>query len=272
MALFLNIGREMIPGRSQDLRVRVQDFPRITECCEILSQAENYVIRENDDVDVIITGMFGCCNIIPDVYRYDIRRCQNRFTLFPHHIREVNPQHNNYNDRPAINDGVDTLVVVVESPHKDEYHDENLFSPIAAAQGSTGCGIHCHLAEIIRDVPDMSDEYRVIIANPIRWQASLFSLHGGSPRDSPWKNLRNAVWNTLWSIDAVRCDFLTRLYNYNPSIVVNACTGGKTSGFNKNMDRFIRNNVIADANRRPRTPHPSEWHKECNRRIYPIVA
>ena len=282
MTLFLNIGHEIVPGRNQDFRVRVRDFSRISECCRRLRQSEragNYVSEENGDV--IVTGVFRSHNIVPDVHRYDIRRCQNRFTLFPHCIREVNPQHNRYNDRPATNDGTDTLVVVVESPHKDEYHNEDLSSPIAAAQGSTGCGIQNHLAEIVNlvadvadKVPGLRDEYRVIIANPIRWQTSLSSLHGKSPRYAPWKNLRNAVWDALWGIDAVRCDFLARLCNYNPSIVVNACTGGaEDNGFNADVDRFIRNNnVIPDVCRRPRTPHPSVWHQRRRRKIYPRRA
>lgn len=268
MALFLNVE----PDIGFEQNVEVQDFGRISECCDVLLQSErarNYVREENDNV--IITGMFGNRNIVPDVYRYSIVRCQNKFTLFPHRTRVVNSEHNFYNDIPAVSDQADTLVVVVESPHKDEYHNQDLSSPIAAAQGSTGCGIHCYLAEIVNLISDIGDEYRVIVANPIRWQASLSSLHEQSPRSSPWKELRNAVWCTLWDIAPVRCNFLTRLCNYNPSIVVNACTGGsEDDGLNAKMDQFLLcNNVVPDENRRPRTPHPSVWHQSSNRRIYP---
>ena len=271
MALFLNVDFGIDSETSQDVRVQVPDFEGALECCNTLLQSErarNYVREENGNV--VVTGIFGSRNIVPDVYRYVIVRCQNRFTLFPHRTREVNPEHNFYNDLPAVRDQADTLVVVVESPHKDEYHNQVLSSPIAAAQRSTGCGIHCYLGEIVNLISDIGDEYRVIVANPIRWQASLSSLHGQSPRSSPWKELRNAVWSTLWNMAPVRCNFLTRLRSYNPSIVVNACTGGSgDGGFNAEVDQFLLcNNVIPDENRRPRTPHPSAWHQLDNRRIY----
>lgn len=276
MALFLNIERDIVPGRNRDFRIEVGNFSRITECCEVLSEIEDedHVRCENDNV--IITGMFGSRNIVPDVHRYNIHRSQNGFTLSPHDVCEVNlRRHNNYMDQPATNDGTDTLVVVVESPHRSEYYNDDLSSPIAAAQGDTGYGIHHHLAEIVNQiadsVTDIGDVYRVIIANPICWQTSLSSLHQNSPWDSPWTELRDAVCSTLWNLAAVRCDFLTRLCKYSPSIVVNACTGGSGgSGFNAEVDRFLLcNNIISDENRRPRTPHPCVWNQERHRIIYP---
>ena len=279
MALFLNVERDIVPGRNRDFCIEVRNFRRISECCEVLSEVEDgdHVRCENDDV--IITGMFGSRNIVPDVYRYDIQRCQNRFTLSTHDVCEVNlRRHNNYKDQPATNDGTDTLVVVVESPHRSEYYNDDLSSPIAAAQGDTsgdtGYGIHHHLVDIVNlianDVTDMSDVYRVIIANPIRWQTSLSSLHKNSPWNSPWTELRDAVCSTLWNLAAVRCNFLTRLCKYNPSIVVNACTGGSgDDGFNAEVDQFLLcNNIIPDESRRPRTPHPCVWNQEHRRTIY----
>ena len=280
MALFLNVEFGIDSETNQDVCVQVPDFEGALECCNTLlhsERARNYVREENGNV--VVTGVFGSRNIVPDIYRYNILRCENGFTLSTLNVCEVNRQRGNrYNDRLAANDGTDMLVVVVESPHKDEYCNENLSCPIAAAQGDTigdtGYGIEHHLANIVNqityNIPDMADEYRVIIANPIRWQTSLFSLHGESPRNSPWNKLRDAIWSALWSIDAVRCDFLDRLCKYNPSIVVNACTGGSgNDGFNAEVDQFLLcNNVIPDENRRPRTPHPSLWHQPSNRRIY----
>lgn len=281
MALYLNIGRGIDPERNQSFRIRVRNSNKISKCCTRLralkkdgiGRTRNYLIVEDDNV--IVTGMFGSCNIVPDVYRYDIRRYQNEFTRFPpRNVCGMNPlRHSNYYDLPAANDGTSTLVVVVESPHKDEYCNGNLSCPIAPAQGGTGYGIEHHLSDIANlitcRVPNMGNEYRVIIANPIPWQASLSSLHEQSPRRSPWKNLRDAVWKALWNIDSVKGYFLTRLNNYNPSIVVNACTGGKGRyGLNAIVDQTICS-VVPDANRRPRTPHPSLWHQPSKRRIYP---
>ena len=283
MELYLNVELDENFGGNQSLCIPVGGSEKISECCAKLlrlrkerSYLKNYLRVENDNI--IVTGMFGNCNIVPDVYRYDIRRCENGFTLSSFDVCEVNSlRHNRYNDLPAANGETDTLVVVVESPHRDEYYNTNLSCPIAAAQGDTsggtGFGIKCHLSQIVNriacNIPNMENEYRVIIANPIPWQASLASLHEGSPRKSPWKNLRDAVWKTLWNIGAVKCDFLTRLNNYNPSIVVNACTGGKGKyGLNAIVDQTICD-VVPDACRRPRTPHPSVWYQRRNRRIYP---
>ena len=280
MALFLNVEFGIDSETNQDVRVEVPDFEGVLECCNTLlhsERARNYVREENGNV--VVTGMFGSRNIVQDVYRYDIRRCQSEFTLFEHSVEVSRRKHNNYNDRLPINDGADTLVVVVESPHRSEYYNNDLSSPIAAAQGDTPgdtrYGIHHHLSEIVNlitnKVTDMGDVYRVIIANPIRWQTSLFSLHRQSLRSHPsWEKLRDAVCSALWSLATIRCDFLTRLCKYNPSIVVNACTGGSgDDGFNAEMDQFLLcNNVIPDENRRPRTPHPSVWHQPSNRRMY----
>lgn len=275
MALFLNVEFGIDSETNQDVCVQVPDFEGALECCNTLLRSErarNYVREESGNV--VVTGMFGSRNIVPDVYRYDIRRCQSEFTLFEHSVEVNRRKHNNYNDRPPINDGADTLVVVVESPHRSEYYNDDLYSPIAAAQGDTGCGIHHHLADIVKlitdDVTDMGSVYRVIIANPIRWQTSLSSLHEKSPWNSPWKELRDAVCRALWNLAAVRCDFLTRLCKYNPSIVVNACTGGSgDDGFNAEVDQFLLcNNVIPDESRRPRTPHPCVWNQERRRIIY----
>ena len=279
MALFLNAKIDMDSETNQSFRVKVKDFERISECCNALLQsdrARNYVREENGNV--VVTGIFGSRNIVPDVYRYDIRRCQSEFMLFEHSVEANRRMHNKYNDRPPINDGADTLVVVIESPNRSEYYSNDLSSPIAAAQGNisgyTGYGIHHHLAEIVNEIADdvtEGDVYRVIIANPIRWQTSLSSLHENSSRNSPWKEFRDAIWSALWSMAAVRCDFLTRLCKYNPSIVLNACTGGSgDDGCNAEVDQFLLcNNVIPDENRRPRTPHPAVWHQPNQRRIYP---
>lgn len=280
MALFLNVEFGIDSETNQDVHVEVPDFEGVLECCNTLLRSErasNYVRKENGNV--VVTGMFGSRNIVPDVYRYDIRRCQSRFALFEHNVEVSRRKHNKFNDRPPINDGDDTLVVVVESPHRSEYYNDDLSSPIAAAQGDnsgdTGYGIHHHLAEIVNkiadDVTNMGDVYRVIIANPIRWQTSLSSLHQNSPWNSPWTELRDAVCSALWNLAAVRCDFLTRLCKYNPSIVVNACTGGSgDDGFNAEVDQFLLcNNIISDENRRPRTPHPCVWNQERRRIIYP---
>ena len=112
------------------------------------------------------------------------------------------------------------LVVVLESPHVDEFSAQD--KPLGPGRGTTGRNLQkyfaCHLVEVqkMRGKPIANGEYQVVLANAIQYQASL-----GLDTDV----LRDRIWLLSW-FGSGEDDFLQRLIAYNPVVVVNLCTQG----------------------------------------------
>ncbi len=142
-----------------------------------------------------------------------------------------------------------TVVLLLESPHKDEYsypEGDKPPVPIAPAQGKTGDRISAHIHEVIATHLGMGP-YSLVICNPIQYQTSMHFVH----RQSLWKGrvlirdcqgrpatrttqaIRDRVWRTIWNAErdesgspAERC-FLRRLREFGPILIINACTGSR---------------------------------------------
>lgn len=113
------------------------------------------------------------------------------------------------------------IILILESPHRDEYCSclEKL-CPLAPAQGSTGRSIENMMmigAETFR-------KNRLILCNPVPWQASLGSLHERSLSSPEGKKIRDEVWIAIWNADGVKANFQGRLKDYKPRLIINACT------------------------------------------------
>ena len=208
------------------------DFPLSGEELKNLrAPRSRYARVSNNDHIVDIANMFHDNNRVKDVDRYRIRLVQDRPTLIPHLSREISPETNRYNDISPQQAGGNTLVVLLESPSRHEY-DGAPSHPIAPAQGQTGCGLLCHLGnllgEAIQTLDDdgylqinLQDDTRLIISNPIQFEASLlYAINVTSKR----RRLTDAVWEKLWDVDLIRQKFLERLTEYSPSIIINSCT------------------------------------------------
>lgn len=216
---------------------------------------------------VEITGMFGPSNCVPDVDRYRIVHCNGVYHLIPHPNQPVTPVESCFRDLPLTN-GADfsgTVLLLLESPHKDEYRNGNLLCPTAPAQGQTGQKIDRHLACILSSPHNQSaaghikNNSRVIIANPVQFQASLWAIHQGCL--CRWRTLRDAVWKTLWDVCELQWDFGQRLAAYNPDVVLNCCTsklGGLVTPFLSQCGLGARTY---------RAHHPSIW--SCSVRFRP---
>jgi hypothetical protein len=149
---------------------------------------------------------------------------------------------------------VNTVVVVVESPHKEEYERreplvrsrDRLMRNIALL-----CGFY---------LPGQQAD--VIICNPIQWQASLAEYYEFTQKETPkdiLETVRNEVWKHLWDHCCAdgrypaRDDFMTRVRNYRPLLVINACTAE------------LRHHVKTELAQLDGVPvvdalHPSCWH------------
>lgn len=227
---------------------------RSNQLASLLCQEERKLRRDlvcvRDD-GIYIRGLFGRENKVPDVDRYKIVRAEEsrQIAVVQHEIAEAAQAQsaNSANNRPfvstypyvdrAVATGCDrpTLVIVLESPHRDEY-GESVATPIAPARGSTGARIHKFLSIVLnscRQIRQMLFErapVRVVISNPIPFQTSAYAIHGG--RLGASDRLRDFIWRELWCDPTLGLKdmFGEKLGSYTPIAVVNACTtGGKPS-------------------------------------------
>ena len=90
-----------------------------------LALRPDLLLVEEDTNRLHIRGLFGCENKIPDVDRYGI--CADNvppgFAIYSHHRTPPYISTYPYGDRPPIvGHGVpQTLLILLESPHRDEY-------------------------------------------------------------------------------------------------------------------------------------------------------
>ena len=111
----------------------------------------------------------------------------------------------------------DRIVIILESPHKDEYSKQI----IAPAMGTTGENINKYLLDILNkkigNPQGDKKEYDVILMNAIQYQTSL---------GIDTEYFRDRVWLTLWNKGVARDEFIRKLEDYKPDIIFNFCTNG----------------------------------------------
>lgn len=135
-----------------------------------------------------------------------------------------------------------SIVLVLESPHEREYSYLNgNLQPLAPANGRTGMCIQRHIGRLLKGRLD-DGSYRFILSNPVPYQASMHFFHhlqlssgqavpfccgrGRSPR-----TVRDKVWKWIWQVEReakkhpAHVEFADRLTQYNPAVIINACTG-----------------------------------------------
>lgn len=235
---------------------------------------------EQSDTDVLVKNFFGANNKVPDVSRYLIgdsaccvrhnvdsyRICNNRYVNLRCDISVQQLQ------QQIQQDG--SIVLLLESPHKDEYQHNHINCPKAPAMGQTGIRIERCLGTVLSKIrtnyiivaPEKSDLIEtgrhVILSNPIQFQTSLDTIHGRGIS----RVLRDNVWRTLWKDQRIQQSFRARLNTYRPRLIVNACT----SALRCTVKCFVRETLptvpLYNA------PHPAHW-KDCSsiclERIYP---
>ena len=234
----------------------------------------------SQDGVVTITRAFGPQNLVPDVDRYRLYLAEDRVALHPHSVCEVSPWSNRYYDvlpdDPSAHYSK-TIVVILESPHKDEYL-RDVSQPIAPAQGATGSNVQGWLDRVLRSCSALCTELeeettRVILANPIQYQASLVSVI----RSSCWRRTRDSVWRELWHSQLIRAAFEARLTSYSPDFIINACThdvGCSRDHCPNNADckkHRIRSFLAGpfEGCSRYEANHPSWWHR--HHMLYPAT-
>lgn len=207
------------------------------------------------DTEIILKSVFFSEEYkVPNVCRYQfIKSVNGEYNLLPNESKNVN--------KSAFSDvKIDdikaneypTIILILESPHKDEYDYFPKFTPKAPAQGVTGTQICEKFEKIINnhlDELELKDtEYRILIINPIPYQTSLYYCH----QKGLIKNIRDFVWETLWKNGGYKSDFINILTNIEPDVVINACT----KDFKNNIDEII---VGIQIGKKCQVNHPSSW-------------
>ena len=285
-----------VPWSREPLKV---DYARVTSgyhtvVRKVISSGGPQHVRRvgsGDDADVHVQNFFGVNNRVPDVSRYHIdndRRPVRHFDI-PESRLPIQPQPGN------------SIVLLLESPSVGEYQFGNINFPIAPANDTTGENIHRCLNKVLSDIKQefinaglneatliengvieaklIEPSGHVIISNPIQFQTNLRTIHGQSTSQkrgsSKWITLRNNVWKALWNegvgenrLGYIQLCFRARLNTYNPSLIINACTG--------DLQDFVTNFARTEL---PKVPlykfhHPADtsW-RDCGDmglgRIYP---
>lgn len=211
---------------------------------------------------VEIAGMFGPSNRVPDVDRYRVTVCNGFYSVQPHETGTIASSRNRFFDHSTSRQDFDgTVLLLLESPHKDEYDDNSVACPIAPASGQTGTKMHNNLKSALnascnghlRSV--IGNNYRIIIANPIQFQTSLWAIHKGDLAGD-WRVLRNATWKTLWDVPEIRHEFCCRVRSYNPQVALNCCT----SQLRDLITSFFVHYGFTTQMHLYESFHPSAWH------------
>lgn len=204
---------------------------------------------------VSILGVYQEEKRVHDVWRYNVTVKNYKIVKFCKFYQGVG----RFFDQ-TIDTKNRSIVLIIESPHKDEY--DNKFAPIAPAQGATGEKIEKYIVDLLRNHKQvrLSDGlYNILIVNPVQFQASLFNLHkvSLSSKNSAVSAIRDKVWLSIFSKE--KDNFVDRLISYKPSLLINACTAKLKSIVDTEIKYLLRNKQLNCGGYFIADKHPSVW-------------
>lgn len=168
-------------------------------------------------------------------------------------------------DENVKSEGFRNIVIVLESPHKDEYINEYQF--IAPALGKTGDNLQGQFIPVLKNtLANLGTvNYNVFLVNAVQYQCSNGDVLTSKNREINPNRLRtDSIWEWFWEKGGSE-DFKRRINLVLPYMVINACTG------NINDENSIKNklqksineccdNECCDNVKLFKTPHPSSDH------------
>lgn len=150
------------------------------------------------------------------------------------------------------------IALVLESPHIDEYTTN--YVPIRPANGRTGRKIEKKLPSKLANNANLlaNCAYEIFIINPVQYQCSCahFLPNFKTNRADTHKVFRK-LFNSNYG--KLRQDFINRLGNYNPDIVINACTCSLKAIVDTAIHDVNKMNTVNKAVQFIPLPHPSIW-------------
>lgn len=167
------------------------------------------------------------------------------------------------------------VVLILESPHFEEYRDRD--HPVPAA-GETGEGIRDYLQMALELLRGANLRRRpLILANAIRYQCSL---GGCSTSGIATRFHRDSVFVRMWNLPphTARANFRARLRQYvgahqplsqvhpNGYVVINACTSGDKHSKLQRQLRMMVEDAVRDElghGSHIRVEHPCSWARSA---------
>ena len=119
-----------------------------------------------------------------------------------------------------IPQGENIMIMILESPHKDEFNKDG--KPIGPAVGKTGENIRDYIEAIFKKKIEGFQNYHLILMNPIPFQCSL-GVSSGTFRDEVFAK----SWEEEEKKFEERLDSLLKALNGKTVVIVNACTQEK---------------------------------------------
>jgi hypothetical protein len=203
-----------------------------------------------------ISKIYEPAKRVPDAFRYRLTLCQGQQTMKASSCGSLG----NFSDRLACESKNKKIVLVIESPHRDEYDVK--FNPISPAQGVTGDNIDNQITSIIDRHNHLglpNGLYDLIICNPVQFQASLFSLHKTPLHSKEFDvtSIRNKAWRSIYNLD--KDTFYQRLSNYAPVVIINACTSNLRSRVTSEIKRWCKRGTPSELKLYISDTHPTQW-------------
>lgn len=203
----------------------------------IVRFGSKYVTIVGTDI-LIKKDFFSMSRVMPSVYRYRYVWKDNSYMLQDLHSHEKQIPESVYNDGSVSSlTNQNTILVVLESPHKEEYNND--FEAIAPAQGKTGRIISRKLETILQFIADnkLYDfgkcDLDVVITNPVPYQTSLYEIHHRALKGE-YRKLRNDIWKILWiNKHKLRTVFKQHIKTTNTRLILNCCTSMMRDEVNK---------------------------------------
>lgn len=164
-------------------------------------------------------------------------------------------------------DGLARIVLILESPHKEEFNPSNSVTPVnGPAYDKTGDNINEWLSEMLPQIMDDTtpsnemESYEIALVNTIQYQCSL------GEKTSKYRD--KTLWK-CWKHKAVRLDFCERVRcaigtHTGKSIIINCCTTGKLHRSNHDLVNIALDDMEISFYE---STHPYGWFAEENRWI-----
>lgn len=154
------------------------------------------------------------------------------------------------------------IIIVLESPHKDEF-DPITLQPIGPAMGKTGENFRSFFEQLLNGTSKSiltNGQHTIILLNAVQFQCSLGKKLSGL---GSYKNKKMRDDNFIKCFNNEN-DFINRIKAINPVLVINLCT----IGLKKNNLIGHVSNELKNANIKYTVgSHPSRWNNPNNRFI-----
>jgi hypothetical protein len=171
--------------------------------------------------------------------------------------------------------GLPTIALVLESPHIHEYDNGILCPLISSSDNVQQAFLQLLLRYLMLNNNSTSafisnrqklneGNYKLLFINPIQYQCSL-----GQSGNNAMKTIKEPVFTACWENELFKNNFIERLQNYHPTMIINCCTGikdGKPDGLQKLVQQEINshfNNAVKLFGYHPSSCHFLRGFDDC---------